>query len=102
MRGSRRLLLPRLPDPTPSNDPLYQHGMLLLKSQGPIIKAMGFSTLNAAFLDCAGRSLQVISLLIAGIVATKFKNCRIICVTVGNIVCVLGSALMSFLPFKQT
>jgi hypothetical protein len=72
---------------------------VLTNFSGPIIKGLGFSTFNAALLDCAGRSLQIISLLIAGICATKFRNSRIICCTVGNIICVLGSALMSFLPF---
>jgi hypothetical protein len=42
---------------------------ILTNFSGPIIKGLGFSTLNAALLDCAGRSLQVISLLIAGILA---------------------------------
>ncbi|KAJ9114603.1 hypothetical protein QFC22_005476 [Naganishia vaughanmartiniae] len=58
----------------------------------------GFSTFNAALLDCAGRSLQIIGLLIAGIIATKFENSRIYCVTAGNVLCVLGSSLMAFLP----
>jgi hypothetical protein len=44
---------------------------VLTNFSGSIIKGLGFSTLNAALLDCAGRSLQVISLLIAGIVATR-------------------------------
>lgn len=59
---------------------------VLTNFSGPIIKGMGFSELNAALLDCAGRSLQIISLLIAGIIATKFENCRIIMVTVGNLI----------------
>lgn len=59
---------------------------VLSNFSGPIIKGMGFSELNAALLDCAGRSLQVISLLIAGMIATKFENCRIIMATVGNII----------------
>jgi hypothetical protein len=37
-------------------------------------------------------------LLIAGIVATKFQNMRVIVVTAGNIICVMGSAMMAFLP----
>ena len=47
---------------------------------------MGFNTFNAALLDCAGRSFQVISLLIAGIIATKFANCRMLMMTVGYVV----------------
>ncbi|CDZ97793.1 Permease of the major facilitator superfamily [Phaffia rhodozyma] len=75
---------------------------ILTNFSGPIITAMGFSQVNAALLDCAGRSLQIISLLIAGYVASRWDSCRIIMVTVGNIICVLGSALMAFLPFSQT
>ncbi|KAJ9103387.1 hypothetical protein QFC19_004486 [Naganishia cerealis] len=71
---------------------------VLTNFSGPIIKGLGFSTFNAALLDCAGRSLQIIGLLIAGIIATKFENSRIYCVTAGNILCVLGSSLMAFLP----
>ncbi|KAJ9124852.1 hypothetical protein QFC24_002781 [Naganishia onofrii] len=77
---------------------------VLTNFSGPIIKGLGFSTFNAALLDCAGRSLQIIGLLIAGIVATKFENSRIYCVTAGNVLCVLGSTLfapkglMAFLP----
>jgi cyanate permease len=74
---------------------------VLTNFSGPIIKGLGFSTLNASLLDCAGRSLQVISLLIAGIIATKFKNSRMICVTAGNLICVLGSGLMAFLPHTK-
>lgn len=74
---------------------------VLTNFSGPIIKGLGFSTLQAALLDCAGRSIQVISLLIAGVVATKFANSRIIMVTIGNLICVLGSGLMTFLPFNH-
>ncbi|GHJ84788.1 hypothetical protein NliqN6_1190 [Naganishia liquefaciens] len=71
---------------------------VLTNFSGPIIKGLGFSTFNAALLDCAGRSFQVIGLLIAGIVATKFQNSRILMCTVGNVLCVLGSSLLAFLP----
>lgn len=75
---------------------------ILTNFSGPIIKGLGFSTLNAALLDCAGRSLQIISLLIAGYCATRFKNSRVLCCTAGNVICVLGGALMSFLPFNKS
>lgn len=32
---------------------------ILTNFSGPLITAMGFSQLNAALLDCAGRSLQI-------------------------------------------
>lgn len=69
---------------------------------GPIIKGLGFSTFNAALLDCAGRSFQVIGLLIAGFVATKFENSRIFMCTVGNVLCVLGSSEWEISPGIKT
>ncbi|WVR07058.1 hypothetical protein IAU60_004097 [Kwoniella sp. DSM 27419] len=74
---------------------------VLTNFSGSIIKGLGYSTFNAALLDCAGRSLQVISLLIAGVVATRWANTRLLMMTVGNLVCVFGTALMSFLPFTH-
>jgi len=55
---------------------------VLTNFSGSIIKGLGYSTFNAALLDCAGRSLQVISLLIAGIVATRWANTRLLMMTV--------------------
>jgi hypothetical protein len=74
---------------------------VLTNFSGSIIKGLGYSTFNAALLDCAGRSLQVISLLIAGLVATRWANTRLLMMTIGNIICVFGTALMSFLPFTH-
>lgn len=44
---------------------------VLTNFSGSIISGLGFNTLTTALLDCAGRSLQVISLLIAGVIASK-------------------------------
>jgi len=71
---------------------------ILTNFSGTIIKDMGFNTFDAALLDCAGRSFQIISLLIAGLVANRFANCRMLMVTIGNIICVIATALLSFLP----
>ncbi|GAA5914112.1 hypothetical protein JCM8208_005146 [Rhodotorula glutinis] len=71
---------------------------ILTNFSGTIIKDMGFSTFDAALLDCAGRSFQIISLIIAGLVANYVKNTRMLMVTVGNVVCVVATALLSFLP----
>lgn len=75
---------------------------VLTNFSGTIIKGLGFSTFDAALLDCAGRSFQIISLLIAGFVATRFENTRMLMVTCGNIICVLSTALMAFLPSNLT
>ncbi|GAA6064067.1 hypothetical protein JCM10212_001473 [Sporobolomyces blumeae] len=71
---------------------------ILTNFSGTIIKDMGFSTFDAALLDCVGRSFQIISLIIAGLIANRFANTRMLMVTVGNIVCVVATALLSFLP----
>lgn len=59
---------------------------------------MGFNTFDAALLDCAGRSFQIISLIIAGLVTNYVKDTRMLMVTIGNVVCVISTALLSFLP----
>ncbi|GAA6051464.1 hypothetical protein NBRC10513_000412 [Rhodotorula toruloides] len=74
---------------------------ILTNFSGTIIKDMGFNTFDAALLDCAGRSFQIISLLIAGCVTTRFANTRMLMVTCGNIICVIATALLSFLPTSQ-
>jgi len=74
---------------------------ILTNFSGTIIKDMGFSTFDAALLDCAGRSFQIISLIIAGLVANYVKNARMAMVTVGNVVCVIATALLSFLPTEN-
>lgn len=72
---------------------------VLTNFSGTIIKGLGYSTFNAALLDCAGRSLQVFALLISGFVASRWANTRLLMMTIGNLICVFGTALMAFLPF---
>ncbi|BGP32547.1 hypothetical protein JCM10296v2_004328 [Rhodotorula toruloides] len=74
---------------------------ILTNFSGTIIKDMDFNTFDAALLDCAGRSFQIISLLIAGYVTTRFANTRTLMVTCGNVICVIATALLSFLPTSQ-
>ncbi|ORY91573.1 major facilitator superfamily domain-containing protein [Leucosporidium creatinivorum] len=75
---------------------------ILTSFSGTIIKDMGFSTYDAALLDCAGRSFQIIAVLIAGYVASKFENTRMLMVFIGNAICVMATALLSFLPSSMT
>ncbi len=65
---------------------------VLTNFSGSIIKGLGWSTFEAALLDCAGRSLQVISLMVAGFVATRWANTRLLMMTIGNLLCVFGTA----------
>ncbi|BGP46277.1 hypothetical protein JCM10450v2_002119 [Rhodotorula kratochvilovae] len=75
---------------------------ILTNFSGTIIKDMGYNTFDAALLDCAGRSFQIISLLLAGLVANYVENTRMLMVTFGNVVCVMATALLSFLPTEMT
>lgn len=53
---------------------------------GSIITGMGFTSFNAALLDSAGRAIQIVTLLMAGYIASRFANSRVLMVTVGNII----------------
>ncbi|BGP38182.1 hypothetical protein JCM10449v2_002111 [Rhodotorula kratochvilovae] len=75
---------------------------ILTNFSGTIIKDMGYNTFDAALLDCAGRSFQIISLLLAGLVANYVENTRMLMVAFGNVVCVMATALLSFLPTEMT
>ncbi|KAI9631776.1 MFS general substrate transporter [Dioszegia hungarica] len=48
---------------------------------GSIITGMGFTSFNAALLDSAGRAIQIVTLLIAGYIASRFANSRVLMVT---------------------
>lgn len=45
--------------------------------------------------------IQVIALLVAGWVCSRFKNMRVIVMTVGNLACLIAAACMCYLPTEQ-
>ncbi|KAI0728947.1 MFS general substrate transporter [Fomitopsis betulina] len=66
-----------------------------------IIKGMGFTTLQTTLLDAASSGVQIASLLAAGLIATNFKNSRVITMATGNIVCIISAACLTYLPSDQ-
>ncbi|KAI0707433.1 MFS general substrate transporter [Cerioporus squamosus] len=66
-----------------------------------IIKGMGFTTLETTLLDAASSSGQIISVLISGYVCMKFKNLRVITMTLGNFTCIIAAACLTYLPEEQ-
>jgi MFS family permease len=63
-----------------------------------IIKSFGVDTLGTQYLQIPGGAVQFISLLAGGFICTKFPNSRCITMTVANLICILGAALLVALP----
>jgi MFS family permease len=63
-----------------------------------IIKSFGVDTLGTQYLQIPGGAVQFVSLLAGGFICTKFPNSRCITMTVANLICILGAALLVALP----
>lgn len=63
-----------------------------------IIRDLGFNNLQVTLLDVVRNLFQMIGVIGAGWVATRFANTRIIMCTFGNVVCIIASACLAFLP----
>lgn len=66
-----------------------------------IIKGMGFSVLKTTLLGIPPNVLQVVALLTAGWICSRFRNMRVIVMTVGNVACLIASACLAYLPTEQ-
>ncbi|OBZ73439.1 hypothetical protein A0H81_07257 [Grifola frondosa] len=66
-----------------------------------IIKGMGFTTLQTTLLDAVSSGVQIVGLLVAGWISTRFKNMRVITMVVGNVPCIIGAAALTYLPADQ-
>lgn len=62
---------------------------------------MGFDVLQTTLLGIPSDFIQGISLLLAGYVATRFPNTRILVMTICNIACIIASACMAYLPLAN-
>lgn len=60
-----------------------------------------FGTLETTLLGIPPNVIQVIALLVAGWVCSRFKNMRVIVMTVGNLACLIAAACMCYLPTEQ-
>ncbi|RPD67708.1 MFS general substrate transporter [Lentinus tigrinus ALCF2SS1-7] len=70
-----------------------------------IIKAsvhgMGFTTLQTTLLDAASSSGQIVSVLVSGYICMRFRNLRVITMTLGNLTCIVAAACLTYLPEEQ-
>ncbi|KAF8532014.1 major facilitator superfamily domain-containing protein [Gautieria morchelliformis] len=74
---------------------------LLTSFKSQIIQEMGFGVLQTTLLGIPGDFVQGLSLLAAGYAASRFPNCRVIAMTIGNVTCIIASACMAYLPLSN-
>lgn len=63
-----------------------------------IIKSFGVDTLGTQYLQIPGGAVQFLSLITGGFVCTRWPNSRCITMTVANMICIIGAALLVALP----
>lgn len=63
-----------------------------------IIKSFGVDTLGTQYLQIPGGAVQFVSLLAGGFICTHWPNTRCITMTVANLICIVGAALLVGLP----
>lgn len=63
-----------------------------------IIQSFGFSTLGTQYLQIPGGAVQFLSLIIGGIICTRFPNIRCATMIVANCICIVGAGLLVGLP----
>ncbi|KAH7094315.1 major facilitator superfamily domain-containing protein [Paraphoma chrysanthemicola] len=66
-----------------------------------IIKSFGVDTLGTQYLQIPGGAVQFLSLLAGGIICTHWPNTRCLVMTIANLICILGAALLVGLPAHQ-
>ncbi|KAJ5102809.1 hypothetical protein N7532_003338 [Penicillium argentinense] len=66
-----------------------------------IVGSFGFDTLGTQYLQIPGGAVQFLTLLLGGVVATKFNgkfHSRLACIIFANVTCIIGSGLLVGLP----
>ncbi|OCF42310.1 hypothetical protein I317_03813 [Kwoniella heveanensis CBS 569] len=63
-----------------------------------IIRDIGFDSFETTLMDVVRNVFQMIGVIGAGYIATRFKNTRIIMCTFGNVVCITAAACLAYLP----
>ncbi|KAK7691754.1 hypothetical protein QCA50_005155 [Cerrena zonata] len=63
-----------------------------------IIKSMGFTQFQTVLLDIPSSILQIVSLVGSGYLAGKFPNSRAIMMFIGNSVCIIAAAVLTYGP----
>ncbi|KAF3038878.1 hypothetical protein E8E11_000524 [Didymella keratinophila] len=63
-----------------------------------IIKSFGVDTLGTQYLQIPGGAVQFVSLLAGSYICTHWPNTRCLTMTVANVICIIGAALLVTLP----
>ncbi|WWD21335.1 hypothetical protein CI109_105819 [Kwoniella shandongensis] len=67
-----------------------------------IISGFGFDRLQTTLLDIPNSAVQIVSLLISGYLAGRFKNSRAIMMFIGNATCIVAACALTYAPHHQT
>ncbi|KAF2007888.1 MFS general substrate transporter [Amniculicola lignicola CBS 123094] len=63
-----------------------------------IISSFGVDTLGTQYLQIPGGAVQFLALISGGFICTKWPNSRCITMTVANLICITGAAMLVALP----
>ncbi|KAJ7167242.1 major facilitator superfamily domain-containing protein [Mycena crocata] len=66
-----------------------------------IISGMGFTKFQTTLLDIPGSVVQIVSLILSGYLAGRFKNSRAIMMFIGNATCIVAAAALTYAPHDQ-
>ena len=63
-----------------------------------IIKSFGVDTLGTQYLQIPGGAVQFVSILAGSYICKHWPNTRCLIMTVANVICIIGAALLVTLP----
>ncbi|KAJ7023901.1 major facilitator superfamily domain-containing protein [Mycena alexandri] len=63
-----------------------------------IISGMGFTKFQTTLLDIPGNVVQIVSLILSGYLAGRFKNSRALMMFIGNATCIVAAAALTYAP----
>lgn len=63
-----------------------------------IIKSFGFTSFQTVLINMPSGVIQGLTLLISGLLLSKYPNCAIIVLSLCNIPCLIGTCLVKYLP----
>ncbi|KAJ6548663.1 MFS general substrate transporter [Mycena capillaripes] len=66
-----------------------------------IISGMGFTAFQTTLLDIPGNIVQIVSLVLSGYLAGRFKNSRAVMMFIGNATCIVAAAALTYAPRDQ-
>ncbi|KAJ6494230.1 MFS general substrate transporter [Mycena sanguinolenta] len=66
-----------------------------------IISGMGFNVFQTTLLDIPSNVVQILSLVLSGYFAGKFKNSRTLMMFIGNTTCIVAAAALTYAPHDQ-